>query len=908
MNTNIWQRKLVAFLHDPPTKPLDLAEHIPHESSCDIFLRAAGFDPEIAKDWLPKNFDWTAAAADRFPFPRWQAFKKADGKTAEFRGDKDTPFRHPLGGSNYEFDKPFTADLAADEFQTIQKGVVAAVSQMPESDRDWANFFLHWRQWPLKSAEKDTRTYFLPADTRIPDHNIWIHNSVASALATCMNDDGAINPSFLIFQLGPVQEFIAQARSTRDLWSGSYLLSWLTAHAIKAVTDEIGPDCVIFPSLRGQPILDLLHRDRLYAKAFFAEGAGGKASLWERMKEHEKEMLTPNLPNRFFAVVPADRAGEMARGAETAVTAELKKIAAASWEWFAEQGHSMDDAWRARFDAQIKSFPQITWQICPWPQAEIAQLVTEFKQIDGNAGAELEKLHRLAAEYIPAGDRDSRYFINQEPSTGKLNNSGFAWPYFYALTDRLLAARRNTRDFNQPALNDTTLHGATKDAWSGKEESIGGEEWWDKLAQTDNQDIQRIFKTDDKSEAAAKTIAKLGAINLVKKVWHAAYLGHPRQQWNLMVEKAVNFKSIPDIAGAKKYFAVLALDGDEMGKWISGVHTPDFQDQVAEATQDYFRAKAKISLDGIKRPLSPAYHAQFSEALSNFALYLARPIVEKFGGQLIYAGGDDVLAMLPAAAAFDCAEYLRAAFKGSKSLENLADNNNRKMFAVHGDHGGFVELAHPKPGQPCWPLIVPGPRADVSVGLAFGHIKAPLQGMVRAAQAAEKRAKKDYGRKAFAVSLFKRSGEILEWGANWDSGALKIYRNFIELSNAVPEEKPVFSNRFGYALSSRLSNYVSGAKAIKDVPDFPLSEIIRREFDLVFRQQSRQPDAQNEADAKYVKPRREFENAASTDENDSYHANLLRKYKNKPHHIRNVINDFSMLFKVANFIDRKEEE
>lgn len=26
-------------------------------------------------------------------------------------------------------------------------------------------------------------------------------------------------------QVGPVQEFIAQARSTRDMWAGSYLLS-----------------------------------------------------------------------------------------------------------------------------------------------------------------------------------------------------------------------------------------------------------------------------------------------------------------------------------------------------------------------------------------------------------------------------------------------------------------------------------------------------------------------------------------------------------------------------------------------------------------------------------------------------------------------------------------------------------
>ncbi|MGI6087297.1 MAG: type III-B CRISPR-associated protein Cas10/Cmr2 [Kiritimatiellia bacterium] len=907
MNTNIWQRKLVAFLHDPPTKPLDLAEKLPHESTREMFLRAAGFDPETAKTLLPKNFDWTAAAADRFPFPNWQAFQRAGCATSEFRGDKDTPFRHPLGGSDYIFTRPFTAALAADHFQTIQKGILAALQQMPACDRDMANYFLHWRQWPLNSAFKDPRTYFLPADTRIPDHNIWFHNSIAAALTACMDDAGKINAAFLLFQLGPVQEFIAQARSTRDLWSGSYLLSWLAAHAIKAVTDEIGPDCVIFPSLRGQPIFDLMQRDWLYAKAFFDNGDGTESSLWERMKKHEKDMLTPNLPNRFFAIVPAEKAKTLAEATVIAVHKELERIAAASWDWFAEQGCPLEDAWRARFDTQIKEFPQITWQVYPWPEAEVSNLVAEFKQLDANAGAQLEKLHTLATKDIPEADRDERYFINKDPSSGQLNNRGFAWPYFYALTDRMFAARRNTRNFNQTALDDKSLSGATKDAWSGKEESIGSEEWWKNLAQTENQDIQRIFKPDDKSEAK---VIKLGAINLVKKVWHTAYLGHPKQQWNLIVEKAVVFKSIPDIAAPKKYFAILALDGDEMGKWISGAKMPELQRQISNATSEYFRvqkAPKNISLDGIQRPLSPAYHAQFSEALSNFALYLARPIVEAFGGQLIYAGGDDVLAMLPADRVFDCAEVLRAAFRGDPSIANLTDKG-KQLFKAHGTSGGFVELVNPKAGQPSWPLIVPGPNADVSVGIAIGHIKAPLQGLVRAAQAAEKRAKKNYGRKAFAVSLFKRSGEILEWGANWNSGALKIYHDFIKLSNAEPGEMPVFSNRFGYALGALLANYISGAGTVKDVQDFPLPEIIRKEFDLVFRQQSRRLDPKNEVDAKYIKLRDDFKKAASTDESHSYLASLLRKYKDKPNYIRNVINDFSMLFNVANFIDRKEED
>jgi hypothetical protein len=42
-----------------------------------------------------------------------------------------------------------------------------------------------------------------------------------------------MNRTLLKLQIGPVQDFIAQARSTRDLWSGSYLLSWLMAAGLE---------------------------------------------------------------------------------------------------------------------------------------------------------------------------------------------------------------------------------------------------------------------------------------------------------------------------------------------------------------------------------------------------------------------------------------------------------------------------------------------------------------------------------------------------------------------------------------------------------------------------------------------------------------------------------------------------
>ena len=51
----------------------------------------------------------------------------------------------------------------------------------------------------------------------------------------------------LLFQLGPVQEFIAQAETLGDLKAGSELLSTLTAAALKAIPEYW--EAAIFPSI-----------------------------------------------------------------------------------------------------------------------------------------------------------------------------------------------------------------------------------------------------------------------------------------------------------------------------------------------------------------------------------------------------------------------------------------------------------------------------------------------------------------------------------------------------------------------------------------------------------------------------------------------------------------------------------
>ena len=88
-----------------------------------------------------------------------------------------------------------------------------------------------------------------------PDvHGIDIQSTLDILFPSDMSNLAQPTSALLKFQIGPVQDFIAAARSTRDLWSGSYLLSWLVAAGIRKLK-EVGGE-LIFPSYETQPLLN----------------------------------------------------------------------------------------------------------------------------------------------------------------------------------------------------------------------------------------------------------------------------------------------------------------------------------------------------------------------------------------------------------------------------------------------------------------------------------------------------------------------------------------------------------------------------------------------------------------------------------------------------------------------------
>lgn len=804
-DSNYWRRKLDAFMHDNLSKPLDVKSH---ETRAFQLKAADMIQPDERFD---KHSDFWAAAADRLPFPSAAYLK------APFDGAVNT-FKHPLAeGIGYQTNLKIGADAIDTLAQDNRTHLDISDSRV--------DFIARWRFWRLWTQSREPATAFFPADTRIPDHSIWNHLGITSAFQGCFGSgDESDQPALLLFSIGPVQPLIAAARRIGDLWSGSYLLSYLTSVGLAEIAKELGPDHVLFPSAWGQPLLDLQLKP-LYEQAKVTSKAN--TTLWDSLWHGEdagsrQRYLMPSLPNRFLALVPSARAAAISQTVQTAIADKLQEIGNSVDKLLepktrrAEKLHYYPE----RIGKQLANSLEMHWQTLTLPKTiEEAENWAEQHlppKKNGEPHASLEALRGLKTmwETLP-----------REHRTGYgLKTPSSAWPVSFALLSWGLDAVKQSRLFTAWSQEQSGWRYGVeqnKDDLNGRDEVV--------LSLPADATATQKFGTEiGATRATFRANERLGALTLIKRLWHLAYLmpryGFRQEDFRMPdthqlsrhaydQEEEPRLEASSDKAG---YIAVLALDGDEMGKWISGENTPPVETLLADSARDYFKKHAPEFLKQ-RRPLNPSFHLQFSEALANFGLYTARNIVKAHAGRLIYAGGDDVLALLPADTAIACAKALRRAFRGEADRANPCD---QALYNLEHPQVGFLRL---KQGDDLtdldpvrYDILLPGPGMDVSVGIAIGHAASPLQDLVRAAQTAEKRAKTEHGRAALALSIFKRSGEIQHWGCKWTAPdkaphpGLDLLQTLVELLS----EKRLES-RFPHKVIAHLEPYL-GAAAARD--------------------------------------------------------------------------------------------
>ncbi|MHA2616638.1 MAG: type III-B CRISPR-associated protein Cas10/Cmr2 [bacterium JZ-2024 1] len=235
------------------------------------------------------------------------------------------------------------------------------------------------------------------------------------------------------------------------------------------------------------------------------------------------------------------------------------------------------------------------------------------------------------------------------------------------------------------------------------------------------------------------------------------------------INDIIKNKPFADVFQPSRYYAVLIMDGDEMGKWLAGNKNPQIAQvihPILEKLSIPFQQGGKTkNLLEEKHPMSPSWHTEFSLRLSTFAVSEVRKTVEDHYGVLIYAGGDDVLALLP------CDEVISSAYQIHKKFQEIL-----------------------------------GDKASMSAGIAIAHAKDPLQTAIQSAREAESNAKTS-GRNGFYLNVLKPSGESLSFFSHWEIPRMGkdplAISHFIEyLTSCFSEEK--IAGKFPYDLARNL--------------------------------------------------------------------------------------------------------
>ena len=500
----------------------------------------------------------------------------------------------------------------------------------------------------------------------------------------------------LDISIGPVQGFVSQSRRTRDLWGSSYLLAFLSAHAMRGAV-KAGGRFVL-------PAVQVVGQDRLYQ--------------WVSGRREGEPPQIGSLPNHF-AVEVEGKPSDVAHASIRSLRIAWERVCCTVWSMFVQPacptGNGTEDIWTR----QVRAFWEVTW-IAGGAEATGGRLARRKHwrshrppKEPGDKCTVMHDLQELSG-FIRARSSEQQDAFWRQVRDGRLG--------LLDLRDneRLCAIAFVKRMFPRIAC-DALGWDVDASNWPSTV-YVGAVPWIRRVGSAVPQQAEAYAcavkqnVTDDvfpmrRPPFGLDTQSAGGFPKLDANYLHREFVTSevrcplansapgPRVE---LVERLQAIYDATDEQGRRlgsppTFYALLLADGDRLGELAGNL----------------------------------GYEA-VSKALGTFT-GRAPEIVNQHDGVAVYAGGDDVLAMLPVPSALCCAQALSDAYRSA-----FTDTESRRG------------------------------EATLSTAVVFAQIRVPLTHVLgEAHRLLDAVAKDRNGRNSLAAAVLKPGGLYCEWATAW---------------------------------------------------------------------------------------------------------------------------------------------
>lgn len=459
------------------------------------------------------------------------------------------------------------------------------------------------------------------------------------------------NLYLLLVSIGPVQEFIAEARKARDLWLGSYILSLATFKAMEPILKKYSKDVIIYPKIEENPFFKLYN--------------GNTVS--------PADLQFPTLPNHFLSVVKEKDLKDLTDNVCKSVISfwnGKEGVAKKTHHFISSLVNSNFSGWDNLWDAQINDHFQTYWVAVPITLKELESKNDYIKKHD-----EIQRL--MAARKLTRtfnqwqGNRSFKCF-----QCGHREVIGSRDFYEYLRKKKELQFRIKENEklcavcfVKRLAKENDLLKMLEKPPFESTSD-ISSKPFKEFIqTKKEEQQIKDFFECINKMCEALR-IGLLKTITETPGDWlyeEGLRLKALKKEFPSADDNEIEKASIGAIRALKdvtekykfspsKYYAILMLDGDKMGEKIS-----------------------ELEIDG---------QAELSIKIGNLGNTLIPKIIGESKGYPIYSGGDDMLAFLPLEKSLSTAYKLRDTF-----IQNLGNRFTCSVSLVIVHHQDSLRKA-----------------------------------------------------------------------------------------------------------------------------------------------------------------------------------------------------------------------